>query len=399
MKSKLKLEMKKKPFVISIIIYLISLALVPAGIPGAFTGFAFASAMITNGEKHAAIWVLILIIVLITFTLLAQKRNIGYIYLVRGILLFTLIPNAIFIMFPSIIIGIFLCAINLALLIMTFMKDDEYVIVNNLTQEETEKIEKEYRRERKHEIVGNILGFTVVPIALFVVFMATSAPISGNNFEELKNIYRQDLPSEMASEELSKEIIDSIENYSYIYLYLESGWYVDSDLASKMLVPQSDTDDYWIINDNPDLIYHLYYDDWDGVADEYIHIKNGYKYVDPETAKVSKICFANNFDNGYRKEDAVVIDLTEKEIEEIREFIMNNNYDESKTQYYDKEYYKGEKSLDILWYFEGEDALYYEYGEIIRTTDGKYHLRATPSYYTVYVLSDRICERLDAVWQ
>lgn len=395
MKPKLKLEMKKKAFVISIIVYLISLALVPAGIPGAFTGFAFASAMITNGEKHAAIWVLILIIVLITFTLLAQKRNISYIYLVRGILLFTLIPNAIFIMFPSIIIGIFLCAINLALLIMTFMKDDEYVIVNNLTQEETEKIEKEYRRERKHEIVGNILGFTVVPIALFVVFMATSAPISDNNFEELKNSYRQNLPSEMASEEQCNEFLENKGNYQELW----GPWYLDTVNITKMLKSDNNSDDYWMIGNNLDIVYHLFYDDWDDVADEYTLIRKDYKFPDPKTAKVSKICFAANFANGYRKEDAVIIYLTEKEIEEIRHFIMEPNYDEGKTQYHDKEYFEHERRLDILWYFEGEDALYYEYGEIIKTADGKYHLRATPSYYTVYTLSDKICEKLDAVWK
>lgn len=393
MKPKLKLEMKKKAFVISIIVYLISLALVPAGIPGAFTGFAFASAMITNGEKHAAIWVLILIIVLITFTLLAQKRNISYIYLVRGILLFTLIPNAIFIMFPSIIIGIFLCAINLALLIMTFMKDDEYVIVNNLTQEETEKIEKEYRRERKHEIVGNILGFTVVPIALFVVFMATSAPISDNNFEELKNSYRQNLPSEMATEEQCNEFLDNIDNYENYYSSSYTGtgsWSVDTELIGKMLKSNSNSDDYWMIGDDIDIVYHLFYDDWDNVADDHILIRSDYKFPDPSTAKVTKILFS---DNKNRE-----IELTEKEMEEIYGFIIGNNYDESKAQYYDKEYFEDSTTFEILWYFEDEKALRYKYGDITKTTDGKYHLRSASADYISYTLSGEICEKLDKVW-
>ena len=167
---------------------------------------------------------------------------------------------------------------------------------------------------------------------------------------------------------------------------------------TKMLESNSNTDDYWMVGDNLDIVYHLFYDSWDNVADEHTLIRTDYKYPDPETAKVSKICFASNFANGYNKEDAITIDLTEKEIEEIRYFIMGQNYDEGKTQYYDEEYYEHERKLDILWCFDGEDALYYEYGKIVKTSDGKYHLRANPSYYTVYTLPDEICERLEKVW-
>lgn len=229
--------------------------------------------------------------------------------------------------------------------------------------------------------------FLVLSISLFILGIIIVID-DVKTIDELKNYYRGSLPTEMASEELSEEIIDNIESENEIYVYLDPRWHADVNLASQRLVSQSDTDDYWIINDNPNLIYHLFYDSWDNVADEHIYIKNDYKYVDPETAKVTKICFGN-----------ADIDLSEHQINEIRDFIMGHNYDENKTQYYDKEYYEDEIELFIYWYFEGEDTLYYRCGELVKTKDGKYHLRAAPSYYTVYTLPDEICEKLDSLWQ
>lgn len=390
MKPKLKLEMKEKLFIASIMIYIASLVLLMGLGPGVFTGIWWIG-VFANSQPFSVISTLIIGVIMILFTYLARKVSINFIYIVRGVLVLLAILNAFFIGWEPISCSIYFIA-TVALLVMTFIKDNEYVIVTDLTQGEKENIEKENRRERKHEIVGSILSFTIIPIVVFFVVVLASSPFHESKYEELKNRYRVDLPSEMATEEQCEEFRTT--NYGY----LGDGWYLDTTTVTKMLKSNSNNDDYWMIGDTLDIVYHLYYDSWDNTADEETLIKRDYKYPDPETAKVSKICFAANFANGYIKEDAVIIDLTEKEIEEIRHFIMEPNYDEGKTQYYDKEYFEHERKLDILWYFEGEDALYYEYGEIIKTADGKYHLRANPSYYTVYTLPDEICEKLDKVW-
>ena len=392
MKPKLKLEMKENLFIVSVLIYIASLVLLMGMSPGVFTGIWWIG-VFANSQPFSVISTLIIGVIMILFTYLARKVSINFIYIVRGILVLLAILNAFFIGWEPISCSVYFIA-TVALLVMTFIKDNEYIIVTDLTQEEKENIEKENKRERKHEIVGSLLGFFLVPIIVLILLAGASSPVVEKDYEELKNSYRVNLPSEMATEEQCNEFLENKGNYQELW----GPWYLDTVNITKMLKSDNNSDDYWMIGNNLDIVYHLFYDDWDDVADEYTLIRKDYKFPDPKTAKVSKICFAANFANGYRKEDAVIIYLTEKEIEEIRHFIMEPNYDEGKTQYYDKEYFEHERRLDILWYFEGEDALYYKYGEIIKTADGKYHLRATPSYYTVYTLSDEICERLEKVW-
>lgn len=393
MKSKLKLEMKESLFIVSVLIYIASLLLLMGLGPGVFTGTWFVGVFV-NSQAFSVVSTLIIGVIMILFTYLARKVSINFIYVVRGILLLLTISNALFIGWKPISCSIYFVA-TVALLVMTYIKDNEYVIVTDLTQEELANIEKENKRERKHEIVGSLLGYFFVPIIVLVLLVGASPPVVEKNYEDLKNSYRVNLPTEMATEEQCNEFLENINNYEELW----GPWYLDTVNITKMLKSDTDSDDYWMIGNNVDIVYHLFYDDWDDVADEYTLIRKDYKFPDVKIAKVSQIYFAANFSNGYNKEKAVVIDLTEKEIEEIRHFIMEPNYDEGKTQYYDKEYFEHERKLDILWYFEGEDALYYECGEIIKTADGKYHLRASPSYYTVYTLPDEICEKLDAVWQ
>ncbi len=209
--------------------------------------------------------------------------------------------------------------------------------------------------------------------------------------EDLKNSECIDMPFEMASKEQSREFFDNYGSYGGLY----TGWYVKTEKATAKLHSYDNNYDYWIIGDNTDIVYSVFYDTWDWAAEEDTLIKNDYKYPDPETAKVSEICFASNFSNGYDKETAIKIELSEQEIEEIRDFAIKTVYDENKTKCFPKEYFEGADERDILWFFEDEDLLYYQCGELVRTTDGKYYLRATSSYYTVYVLPDEICERIN----
>lgn len=392
MKPKLKLEMKEKLFIASIMIYIASLVLLMGLGPGVFTGIWWIG-VFANSQPFSVISTLIIGVIMILFTYLARKVNINFIYIVRGILVLLAILNAFFIGWEPISCSIYFIA-TVALLVMTFIKDNEYVIVTDLTQAEKENIEKDNRRERKHEIVGSILSFTIIPIVVFFLVVLASSPFHESNYEELKNRYRVDLPSEMATEEQCNEFLATIDNYENYngsgYWWNDGEWTVDTELIGKMLKSNSNSDDYWMIGDDIDIIYHLFYDDWDNVADDYILIRSDYKFPDPSTAKVTKILFSYNKDRE--------IELTEKEIEEIHGFIMGYNYDESKTQYYDEEYFEDSTTFDILWYFEDEKALRYEYGDIIKTTDGKYHLRSASADYISYTLSGEICEKLDKVW-
>lgn len=391
MKPKLKLEMKEKLFIASIMIYIASLVLLMGLSPGVFTGIWWIG-VFANSQPFSVISTLIIGVIMILFTYLARKVSINFIYIVRGILLLLAILNAFSIGWEPISCSIYFIA-TVALLVMSFIKDNEYVIVADLTQEEKENIEKENRREKEHEIVGSLLGFFLVPIIVVILLAGASAPVIEANYDELKNSYRKDLPSEMASEEQCNEFLDNIDNYENYYSssYFGTGsWSVDTELIGKMLKSNSNSDDYWMIGDDIDIVYHLFYDDWDNVADDHILIRSDYKFPDPSTAKVTKILFSYNKDRE--------IELTEKEMEEIYGFVMGNNYDESKAQYYDKEYFEDSTTFEILWYFEDEKALRYEYGDITKTTDGKYHLRSASADYISYTLSGEICEKLDKVW-
>lgn len=392
MKPKLKLEMKENLFIVSVLIYIASLVLLMGLSPGVFTGIWWIG-VFANSQPFSVISTLIIGAIMILFTYLARKVSINFIYIVRGILVLLAILNAFFIGWEPISCSIYFIA-TVALLVMTFIKDNEYVIVTDLTQEEKENIEKENRREKEHEIVGSLLGFFLVPIIVVILLAGASAPVIEANYDELKNSYRKDLPSEMASEEQCNEFLDNIDNYENYYSssYFGTGsWSVDTELIGKMLKSNSNSDDYWMIGDDIDIVYHLFYDDWDNVADDHILIRSDYKFPDPSTAKVTKILFSYNKDRE--------IELTEKEMEEIYGFVMGNNYDESKAQYYDKEYFEDSTTFEILWYFEDEKALRYEYGDITKTTDGKYHLRSASADYISYTLSGEICEKLDAVWK
>ncbi|MBR2454738.1 MAG: hypothetical protein IKB36_01650 [Clostridia bacterium] len=382
--------MRKSLYGISMIAYAISLVMSFAqDFSFFFMGYQlFAS--LGGSDEYGNILTIVLTIVAILFHTLAIFKNKKCIYVTRGILFLGGLFN-IFMLFIRIDMVLALIS-PIVLLVLTFVEKNEYVISNTLTHEELLAIEKENADNKINTVFGSIVAFFILPIILFTVIMICGIPFEIKYVNELKEGYRKDLPTEMATEKQCNEF--NTNNYEE----LGGNWYLDTVTVTKMLESNSNTDDYWMVGDNLDIVYHLFYDTWDNVADEHTLIRTDYKYPDTETAKVSKICFASNFGNGYNKEDAIIIDLTEKEIEEIRRFIMEPNYEEGKTQYYGREYYERESKLDILWYFDGEDALYYEYGKIVKTFDGKYHLRANSSYYTVYTLPDEICKRLEKVW-
>lgn len=211
------------------------------------------------------------------------------------------------------------------------------------------------------------------------------------DIEDLKNSLCLNMPYEKASKEKSDEFFDNYSRYGGI----QTGWNVKKEMATERLRFYDNNYDYWFIGDGTDIVYWVFYDTWDWAAEEHVLIKNDYKYPDPETAKVSEIRFALTYYQGYDEENAIKIHLTEQEIEEIREFAIKKVYDENKTKCFPKEYFDGADERSILWFFEDEDLLYYEYGELVRTTDGRYYLRTTPSYYDVYILPDEICDKIN----
>ena len=394
MKPKLKLEMKEKLFVVSIMIYIASLVLLMGLSPGVFTGIWWIG-VFANSQAFSVVSTLIVGLIMILFTYLARKVSINFIYIVRGVLLLLAILNAISIGWEPISCSIYFIA-TVALLIMSFIKENEVVIANDLTQEELANIEKENKREMEREIVGSLLGFFLVPIIVVILLVGASAPIVEADFEELKNRYRVDLPSEMASEELSKEIIESIENEDGKYISLENLWYVNEDKISKMLVSQYNSDDYWLVNDNPHIIYHLYYDDWDNVADEHIYISSEFEYPNPATSKVSKIEFGNDENDP---------DLTQEEIELLQFYLFGSSSDKAMTvEDFEDTYFDVNDKVRLSWCFEDEEALWYNNGLIIRTTDGKCYLLKSAStlmlsyYDEVYLLPTEICKKLENVW-
>lgn len=381
--------MRKSLYGISMVAYAFSLVLTFCEGAPLLMGYYFWGSF-GGSDEYGKILTIVLTVIAMLFHTLAIIRFKKCIYVTRGILALGSLLN-ISLLFVRIDMVLVLIS-PIILLVFTFIEKTEYVITDTLTEEELAEIEKENKENKLNSVFGNLVSFFILPIILSTVILVCGIPFQLEAYDDLKERYRKDLPTEMATEEQCDEFRTT--NYGY----LGDGWYLDTTTVTKMLKSNSNTDDYWMIGDTPAIVYHLYYDSWDNAADEETLIRKDYKYPDPETAKVSKICFASNFANGYSKENAVIIDLTEKEIDEVRDFIVFHNFDENKTKTFRKDYFEKDQTLDILWYFEGEDALYYQYGEIIKTADGKYHLRANSSYYTVYTLPDEICERLEKVW-
>lgn len=378
--------MKKSLYGVSMLLYAISLALTFKQFPLAFMGYFFIGSF-AGSDDYAVVLTVIVTIISMLFHTLAVFKSKKYIYVTRAILflgsLFNLLVFSISMdMISSLIISV-------ALLSFTFIEKTEYIITNTVSEEELAAIEKENADEKTKSSIGNIAAFVVLPIVLIILIIICSIPFSVKAFNEFKEEYRKDFPAVMATDEQNAQF-DEI-----TYSEIKPLWRANTNLLTARLDSKSNSNDYWIINDNMNIVYNLYYDTWDSMADEEILVNINYGYPDIKTDKILKICIGDEYD--YDTENAETYfcpDFTDEEKEILRNFVLNEKYLEQEKVTITREQYHNIDLQDIFWHFEGEDTLYLTQGSICKLEDGKYYLHAGAFSYDFYALPDEISQKL-----
>lgn len=377
--------MKKSLYGISMLFYAVSLALTFKQFPLAFMGYYFIGSF-AGSDDYALVLTVVVTVISMLFHTLAVFKSKKYIYVTRGILflgsLFNLLVFSISMdMISSLIISV-------ALLSFTFIEKTEYVITNTVSEEELVAIEKEISDEKTKSSIGNIIAFVILPIILVIAMLIASIPFYVKDLNEFKEEYRSYYTSVMATDEQNAQF------NKLTYLQINSPWQVNTNHATAMLEPKG-SNDYWIINDNINIVLNLYYDTWDSLADEEILVNVNYGYPDMQTDKISKICIGDDcYYDIQNPETYICPDFTDEEKEILRDFVLNEKYlEQEKITLTSQQRYDTDME-DLFWYFEGEDTLYLEQGEICKLEDGKYYFYVGWPDSDFYVFPDEISQKL-----
>lgn len=379
--------MRKSLYAISMVVYTASIIVAFLDVPLVYMGYWFIASFF-GSEDYGMILSTLLALVSMVFHTLAVFKSKKYIYVTRGILFLGCLFNLLMLTISR---GDMLLSfiLSVALLVMTFIEKTEYIITNTVSEEELAAIEKENADEKTNGAIGNIVAFVVLPIALTIFIFAGTLPFYNIEVKKLAEEYRADLPSNLATDEQFAQYEENA------YLELADSWQVDEKLATARLDTSFTTDDYWLINDNVNILYHLYYDSWDGAAESEILINVNYGYPNVKTDKIAKICIGDEYDYDTQNPETYFCpDFTDEEKEILRDFILNEKYlEQEKTTVTREQYYNVDRQ-DVFWYFEGEDTLYLVQGNICKLEDGKYYLHEGMFSYDFYALPDTISQKL-----
>lgn len=374
--------MKKSVFITSIISYIVSILMLFLDYPGIFAGF-WMLGMFVNDEPVANVLALVIFVAMMLVTLFTLKYK-KLIYAVRGLLVAIVVTNILATLLnPEHWI---LLLISIAILVISFFEENEIIITNTVTTEELENIKKEQDEEKTESVIGNIISFTLIPFVVLTLTLLVLAIIPNESFENLKEDYRNEMPTEYVSESITEDF--SIGNYEM----LSSNWNFEYEVTEKINRTNGDYD-YWTLNGTDNFVFEAFYDSWDMAVETDIYIKKGYEFPDPTKSKVSKVFLSDNYyDVG---EDSP--DFTEEEMSFLRDLVINENFKED-TQYFSQEELNKSKKRWIYWQFEGEENLYCEHGTLIRFEMGEYYIRVESSYYTLCKLPENIQSKLEKLF-
>lgn len=367
------------------LVYAVSLILTLEQYPLVFFGYYFWGSF-GGSDDYAKLLTVVVTIAAMLFHTLAVFKNKKYIYVTRAILFLGSLFN---ILLLCIRIDMVLALITpIILLVITFIEKTEYVITNTVSEEELVAIEKEISDEKTKSSIGNIIAFVILPIILVIAIWIASIPFSAKALNEFKEEYRSYYTSVMATDEQNAQFEE------ITYLEIKTPWQVNTNHTTVMIEPKG-SNDYWIINDNINIVLNLYYDTWDSVADEEILVNVNYGYPDMQTDKISKICIGDEYDYDTQNAETYFCpDFTDEEKEILRDFVLNEKYlEQEKITLTSQQRYDTDME-DLFWYFEGEDTLYLAQGEICKLEDGKYYFYAGWPTYDFYVLPDEISQKL-----
>ncbi|MCH5191148.1 MAG: hypothetical protein J1F23_03195 [Oscillospiraceae bacterium] len=212
----------------------------------------------------------------------------------------------------------------------------------------------------------------------------------------------------------SEEIADSF--YSIDYEKIIGGW-VMLDSRTAMLPYRFTTfKAYWIIENDPRFVIKAEYDTWNSSTNETPLVSKDFEYPNVLTDTVTDVELIDwypwdIFDN----EECGKLELTPEQAETFRDVAFsthdeNTDKERIKLNNDDWEFdtYGTIISRRALWSYNGIDAIYYVYGEIIKNKDGDYYICADfERNYTSYVflctscekIPDDIAEKIDAVFE
>ncbi len=375
--------MKKSVFITSIISYIVSILMLFLDYPGIFAGF-WMLGMFVNDEPVANVLALVIFVAMMLVTLFTLKYK-KLIYAVRGLLVAIVVTNILATLLnPEHWI---LLLISIAILVISFFEENEIIITNTVTTEELENIKKEQDEEKTESVIGNIISFTLIPFVVLTLTLLVLAIIPNESFENLKEDYRNEMPTAYVSESITEDF--SIGNYEM----LSSNWKFEYEVTEKINRTNGNYD-YWTLNGTDNFVLEAFYDDWDMAVETDIYIKKDYKFPDTTKNKVSKIVLSYD----YFYTDEVIPDFTEEEMSFLRDLVINENFKEEDTRYFSTEELDKSDRRCIFWQFEDEENLYWRQGYLIRFETGEYYIRVESSYYTLCKLPENIQSKLEKLF-
>ncbi len=331
-----------------------------------------------------AFFVVLFDAVLMIFASLSYFKSDKFIYILRTFLFINIFRSVVASLgyFHSLAVTIPISIFSILLLILTFIEKEKAVT----------------REEKKDKMIVNVLFFTIVPIVILYCIEMIMIPMGIVSEIAYKNDYYKEhsYTTEKATKEESENIFNEITkgNYSYLKPY----WYM-TDLDSRTTAKLRDFDfenEYWIVDNNQQIIMKTEYDSWDNLVSKDLKIKNDFAYPNTHEDEVANVYlyYGDNIDT---LEITAKLQLNDSQIKELHDVTFFGVPKENS----DKLVNKKETGLQtiseyyIFWEFESAEKLVFQRGALFEIADGKYILNYENADGNHYIISDEMNEIID----
>ncbi len=366
--------MKKLPYILSMVGYVMALV--------ADTVLYFNGYYIFGVLSYFILSTILYNACLFTFASLSYFKSSKFIYILRSFLFVNIISSFILALIDRSVITIPILTLNIILIVLTFFEKEKAVT----------------KEEKKDKAISNILFFTLVPIVIGYCTSILAIPFGIIDGIVCKNDYYKEhsYTTEKATKEQSEEIFNEINRGTYSYL--KPYWYM-VDLDSRTTAKLKDFDlenEYWIIDNNEQLIMKTEYDYWDNYVSKDIKVKNDFVYPNTYEDKVANV-YLYYGDNVDTLDMTAKLQLNESQIQELYDVAFFGVPEEDSDKLVNKKE-EGLKTISeyyIFWEFENAEKLVYQEGRLIEIADGKYVLNyENPDGYN-YIIPDKINEIIE----
>ncbi len=367
--------MKKIPYILSMVGYVIALF--------ADTILYFYSYHIFGVLSYFLVSTILYNACLFTFASLSYFKSSKFIYILRSLLFVNIINSLIVVIIDRwsvITIPIFI--FNILLIVLTFFEKEKAVT----------------KEEKKDKAISNILFFTLVPILIGYCASMVAIPFGIIDGIACRSDYYKEhsYTTEKATKEQSEEIFNEINRGAYSYL--KPYWYmVDLDARTTAKLRDFDFEnEYWIIDNNEQLIMKTEYDYWDNFVTKDIKVKNDFVYPNTYEDEVANV-YLYYGDNVDALDMTAKLQLNESQIKELHDVAFFGVPEEDSDKLVNKKE-DGLKTINeyfVFWEFENAEKLVYQEGRLFEIGDGKYILNyENPDGYH-YIISDEMNEIIE----